>query len=364
MNKKIIIFLIVIGIISVLVGGVLYYYESSLDSVNKTNKSSSKSESEEVIFHIETGESTKAIIHNLYEANLIKNEKTALIYLKFNENVNFQAGTYALNRNMKIEDIFYKFNSGDTTREEIQITFNEGKNIPKYVKLISEGFDLSEEEIYGKINDVSFLKELISKYWFLTDDILNEGIYYPLEGYLYPDTYLFNKNTTIENIIVKLLDNTSIKLEPYKEAMEKSSYSIHELMTIASISELEGNDSESRHSISQVIYSRLNAGWSLGMDVTAFYGVKKDLNDVLYQKDLDDINPYNTRISDGSMAGKLPIGPIGNPSIDSIHAAIKPNKGSYYYFVANVCTGEVFFQENEFDFYNKVRELQNECELN
>lgn len=362
MRKKIIIPIIIVGIISILVGGAFYYYSSSLESVNSKVKDADK---KNVLFEIKSGETGREIIDNLYDANLIQNKKTVYLYYKMNKDMNLQAGIYLLNRDMSVKDIMEKFKNGDVEESVVSITFLEGYTVSKYVSLISQKFDYTEKEIYDRINNVAYLKQLINKYWFLTDDILTDGIYYPLEGYLYPDTYIFDRKFTIEQIIEKILDNTAIKLEPYKNDLTANeNYSIHELLTIASIVELEGKNYEDRFKISQVIYYRLKDNWALGMDVTSYYGVKKELTDIIYQADLDNKNPYNTRLTDGSMDGCLPIGPICNPNIGSIEAAVKPSDTDYYWFVANVCTGEVFFQKDALEFAKKCNELKTICELN
>lgn len=364
MTKKIVI-PIIIGIISLLIGGAFYYYSSSLESVNSRSKDVKESDKKNVLFDVNPGDTGREIIDNLYNAHLINNKKTVYIYYKMNKDINLQAGTYLLNRDMSVKEIMEKFKKGEVEEEVIHITFLEGFTVSKYVSSIAQNFDFTEKEIYDKINNVAYLKQLINKYWFLTDDILTNGIYYPLEGYLYPDTYIFDRKFTIEQIIEKILDNTAIKLEPYKEELTKvDGYSIHELLTMASIVELEGTNEEDRAKISQVIYYRLKDNWALGMDVTSYYGVKKDLTDIIYQADLENKNPYNTRLSDGSMDGKLPIGPICNPNIESIEAVINPSDTDYYWFVANVCTGEVFFQKDALEFAKKCNELKTVCELN
>ncbi|MGM9834323.1 MAG: endolytic transglycosylase MltG [Bacilli bacterium] len=364
MTKKIIIPIIIV-FISLLVGGAFYYYSSNLEPVNTKNKKVTEEDKKNVLFEVNIGESASTIINNLYDANLINNKNTVYIYYKMNGDINIQAGTYLLNRNMSVQEIMTKFKNGDVEESVVKLTFLEGYTIPKYVSIIAKEYDFTEKEIYDKINNVAYLKQLINKYWFLTDDILKDGIYYPLEGYLYPDTYIFDRKFTITQIIEKILDNTALKLEPYKEELTaEGKYSIHDYLTMASIIEHEGKTKEDREMISQVIRYRLKDNWALGMDVTAYYGVKKELTDVIYQTDLDDKNPYNTRLNDGSMNGKLPIGPINNPHIESIDAAIHPADTEYYWFVANVCTGEVFFQKDAIEFSRKCNELKTVCELN
>ncbi len=356
MNKKIII-LLILGVMAVILGGIMFYYEYSLGAVSDDETS--------VIVEIKEGTNGKEIIDKLYEANLIKNKYTVYFYYKMKGNLNLQAGNYMLNRTMDVENIFQKISSGDTINEVVQITFKEGKWVPKYVSLISEGFGYQESEIYGIISDIAYLKELIDKYWFLTEDILNESIYYPLEGYLYPDTYIFSKEATIKEIIEKILDNTNTKLEPYKALLTSSDkYSIHEYMTMASIIELEANKEEDRKKVSQVLYKRLDSNDTLGSDVTTYYGAKKSMSEELSWNELTTSTPYNTRVTDGSMNGKLPVGPITNPTVSSIDASLNKADTDYYYFIANVCTGEVFFTSTIEEHIAKGKELSSICELN
>ena len=126
---------------------------------------------------------------------------------------------------------------------------------------------------------------------------------------------------------------------------------------MASIIEKEALNKTDRETVSQVIYTRLNSGMTLGMDVTTYYGVFKDMTDGLTISDLNDKNPYNTRHKD--FMG-LPAGAICNPSIESITASLNPSDTDYVYFFADVNTGKVYFAKTyeefkaiEYKFENK-----------
>ena len=147
-----------------------------------------------------------------------------------------------------------------------------------------------------------------------------------------------------------MISHTGKKLDKYQDQIKKSGYSVHQIMTMASIVELEGIDKNSRKDISGVFYNRLNNKMSLGSDVTSYYGVKKDMTSDIKQSELDSINGYNTRVS--SMAGNLPVGPICNPSLVSIEAALKPSKHDYLYFVADK-NGKVYLTKS-YATHNKV----------
>ena len=154
-------------------------------------------------------------------------------------------------------------------------------------------------------------------------------------------------NNAKKEIIEKMIATMDSKVSVYKDEISKSNYTIHQLITLASIVELEGSRSNDRKGVAGVFYNRLNAGMSLGSDVTTYYAAKVEMNERdLYKAEIDSVNAYNTRSA--SMAGKLPVGPICNPGIESIEAALKPKKSDYYYFVADK-NGKVYFDKEELD---------------
>ena len=172
-----------------------------------------------------------------------------------------------------------------------------------------------------------------------------------LEGYLYPETYAFYKDTTLEAAISKMLDETDKRLSSVKDKIESSNYSVHEILTMAAIVEKEAVNSEDRAKVAQVIYTRLDRNMNLGMDVTTYYGVRKDMKETLTVIDLNDENPYNTRVA--TFIG-LPAGPICNPSMSSIEAVLEPANTDYVYFFADILTGNVYFTAD----YNEFLEFQ------
>lgn len=351
MKKKILIVFIVIitlGLIGSFAG--LAYYKNSLQAVGDKN--------EEVNFKIENGTTSKMIVDQLYDANLVKNKYAGYIYLKTHKNISLQAGNYNLNRGMNFEEIISVLNKGDVIDDSITVTFVEGKRITYFATKISEAFPYEKDEIISKISDKDYLNKLIDKYWFLESVILDDKIYYPLEGYLYPNTYQFKKDATIEEIIEKILDNTNSVLKKYQEDIENSEHSIHEILTMASIVELEGANSDDRGGVAGVFYNRLNAGWSLGSDVTTYYAEKLEMSERdLYIKEINSANAYNTRSV--TMAGKLPVGPICNPSTDSIKAALNPTSHDYYYFVADK-NKKTYFSKTDAEHTNTINRLKSE----
>ena len=290
----------------------------------------------------------------LKEKDLIKNEMFFKIYLKFNKKSSLKATTYVLKKNMSLDEIISALEKGnDYNPDVIKITFKEGKRLTEYVKLIAENTNHTENEIFAVIDDKDYVKTLISKYWFLTDSILDENIYHPLEGYLFPETYYFlNKDVKIEDIIEKLLDEMSKRLEPYKDQIKDDP---HKYITLASIAELEGTNEENRKMIVGIFNNRLAKKMTLGSDVTTYYAFNQEMDKDLTKEMFNTYNPYNTR-SD-RLAGLLPVGPICSPGESSIKAAINPTSSDYYYFVADKYAN-IYYTKTYAEHEAKVREIK------
>ena len=284
---------------------------------------------------ITTGNTYMSISDVLKENNLIKSKFFFKLYVKIHKPTSLQAGKYELSENMNIKDIVNVLSNGSTYNPNVvSLTFKEGTNMRNVAKIIADNTENTEEDVFVTLIDTNYLDELIKKYWFITDEIKNKNIYYSLEGYLFPNTYSVNKTDNVKKIFEMMLDNMSLKLSPYKEQLEDSTYTIHEILTLASIIELEAGNSNDRSGVAGVFYNRLKSGWSLGSDVTTYYGAKVELHERdLYQREINEFNAYNTRSS--QMAGRLPVGPICLPSLDSISASINPTISDYYYFVAD-----------------------------
>ena len=290
----------------------------------------------------------------LKEKDLIKNEMFFKIYLKFNKKSSLKATTYVLKKNMSLDEIISALEKGnDYNPDVIKITFKEGKRLTEYVKLIAENTNHTESEIFAVIDDKDYVKNLISKYWFLTDSILDENIYHPLEGYLFPETYYFlNKDVKIEDIIEKLLDEMSKRLEPYKDQIKDDP---HKYITLASIAELEGTNEENRKMIVGIFNNRIAKKMTLGSDVTTYYAFNQEMDKDLTKEMFNTYNPYNTR-SD-RLAGLLPVGPICSPGESSIKAAINPTSSDYYYFVADKYAN-IYYTITYAEHEAKVREIK------
>ena len=353
LGKKNLIIMVAAGIILLTVIIILIWYFVSIGPVNSKRQ-------EEIEVTIPLGSASVDIANILKENDVIKSKTAFKIYVKINNISDFQAGTYYLKQNMNLKEITEMLKTGIMhDPNQLNITYIEGKNIRWLAKEIANTTNNTEEDVFNLLEDEEYINSLIEQYWFITDEIKNKDIYYPLEGYLFPDTYaLENKDVKVEEIFEKMLDRMEDILSEYKEQIENNEYTIKEILTIASIIETEALNNQGRKDVSSVIYNRLNSGMAIQSDVTTYYSVQVDMGERdLYQKELDAYNPYNTR--GPNMGGKLPIGPISSVSKNSIEAALNPTDTDYIFFVADK-NGKLYFSKTNQEHNQIINELKNE----
>ena len=342
--KPLLIILIILAILS-LSAGITWMVLSSPIDKNNTAKV-------EVI--IPNGTTTRQIGVILKQKGLIRSELFFNIYIKLNRPSPMKASTYTMTKNMSLDEIIKILESGNNYNPDvISITFKEGERITDFCETISKKTNHSYDDAIAKMKDKAYIQTLISKYWFLSDEILNDSIYYPLEGYLAPNTYQFtNKDVSIEAIIETMLKQTDKILTKYKSKMTSP---VHYYVTMASMAELEGTNTENRKQIVNVFENRLAKGMNLGSDVTTYYALQHPMNQDLTTAQFATVNPYNTRST--TMMGKMPIGPICNPSESSIEAALDPTQSTYLYFVADKY-GKIYFTSTLAEHNAKVKEIK------
>lgn len=291
----------------------------------------SSSDKEEVVT-IESGTSTKEIAVILKDKRLIKSKVFFTLCSKI-KGANYYAASYKLSPSMSLNEIISELQTTGTNINEVSMTIKEGQNMRQIAKLISENTGIKYDDIIKKTRDQKYLDKLIDKYWFIDKDIKNSNLYYNLEGYLFPDTYQIDKEETdIEKVFEVLLNQMDKVLSEYKADIEKSNYSVHELLTLSSVTQSEGYSEDDFKNIASVFYNRMKDGMPLGSCVTSYYGVKKEMTEALTNSDINNQNAYNTR---GDNPSLFPIGPISAPGKKAIEAVVKPIKTNYYYFVSD-----------------------------
>ena len=231
------------------------------------------------------------------------------------------AGTFTLNTDMDYRALLSGMSANSATRATVTVTIPEGYTVDQIFTLLEEKGVASVEDLQDMAANHDYA------FSFLQD--LEMGDYHRLEGYLYPDTYEFTTPQNPLYVINKMLVRFD---EQFTDAMRQevadSGRTIHEIITIASMIEKE-TDGNDRADIASVIYNRLNnpSGGTqryLQIDATLAY-INGGKVPTEADKSID--SPYNTYLYKG-----LPAGPISNPGLESIKAAMNPNSTSYYYY--------------------------------
>ena len=332
-DKKIRTIVIVIAAAVILLLAGLAVYGSGLGPVDK-------SDDEPITVTIPQGSGAMNIIDILDETGLVKNKTMAKIHMKLGGYDSLQANTYIFSKDMGLKEILKAIDTGDFNYlSKNQFTLVEGSTVPQYAAAIAEKFSYSAEDILAVWNDREYLSTLIDDYWFLTDEILQEGIMYPLEGYLYPETYIItDEDATIQEITQVILAMTDEKLCQRKEAIEDSGRTVHQFLTLTSVVENESLFQEDRPVIAGVFINRLEQGMPLQSDITVLYALQEKRVDVTYE-DLEVDSSYNTYKYSG-----LPVGPVCSPSAPAMDDVLDYEKSDYLFFFAKE-DGTVIFSK-------------------
>ncbi|MCM3712713.1 endolytic transglycosylase MltG [Halalkalibacter oceani] len=342
-----IVFFCVIGFI--LIGTILltsgyFYIKNALGPMNEENP-------QEVEVTIPIGSSASQIGTILEEEGLVRNGALFRYFVRYNNESGFQAGDYVLSTAMTMDEMIAALKDGRVIQEaELVFTVPEGLWLEDIAGIIAENTEHSVEEVMEVLNDREYIESLIHRYAMLTDEVLQEGIRYPLEGYLFPARYDFlEDNPPIKEIIETMLDRTEAEVDPFLAEVEDGEYTLHNILTLASIIEREAQHSEDRYLISGVLYNRLEQGMRLQVDPTVSYALGEHRYMTTYN-DLEVDSPYNTYLYPG-----IPIGPIASPGSDSIRAAFQPEETDYVYFYARY-NGEVIYNET-YEGHNQTHQM-------
>ena len=216
----------------------------------------------------------------------------------------------------------------ETTTEPIviattRITFIEGSTLTECFKLLEENGVASFDDLMNVAQNYAF-----NDYKIYSDIPVDENRCFKLEGYLFPDTYDFFLDEAPESVIARFLSNTDVKItDEMRNRATELGYTMDEIIVIASVIQAEGAFPDDASTIAGIIYNRLDDGIKLQMDSTYFY-VEEDIasyvgeeNKADYKEDYDTYTCYS-----------LPQGPVCNPGMFAINAALYPEETDYYYF--------------------------------
>lgn len=300
---------------------------------------------EKMPFLVKKGDNLFQIAERLEELDLIKNRFLFNFYVILRgEQRKLQAGEYLFSPGMSASEISQKIISGDVIKEKITII--EGWNLRDIAWYFENLGMFQAEELFELIGfpliDYSLTEELPTpkdfsdEFGFLEDKPKNVN----LEGYLFPDTYEVNRGRELELIVRKMLSNFDKKLTPdLREEIKIQEKSIFEIITMASLLEKEVKTSEEKKLASGVLWKRLANNIPLQVDASITY-ITGEKTIKVSKEDTEIDSPYNTYKYKG-----LPLGPICNPGLESILAAIYP-EDSFYWFYLSIPGGETIFSKN------------------
>lgn len=253
---------------------------------------------------IERGSSLIAMSAKLKALHIIRSETLFQAFaILFSGDRSLPAGTYAFEERVPVYEVAWRIANGEYGISRKKITIPEGATV-RDIGLIAEkmliGFDRT-------------------KFSELAED---------KEGYLFPDTYYFFSDVTPEELISVMEKNFSARIAPIVDSIAASKRPLKDLIVMASLLELEANKSEDRRIVSGILWKRLDEGMRLQVDAPFFYLRQGSAEREVTREDLAVDSPYNTYRNDG-----LPPGPIGNPGLDAIIAALRPEPSAYWYYL-------------------------------
>lgn len=280
-----------------------------------------------VPYTLKQGTSTATVADELAQNGLIKNALAFKVYLKMkSEGSEFKAGDYEFTPGLTYDQIITKLDNAEVVvPKTMKFTIPEGYTVTQIADKLSEAGYVDRDAFMKLVDDPSSLK-LAQELKVPTGD----GILHPLEGYLFPATYDLPIESTESDIIANMLLATRTKLRSIDNLdaqLKERNLTVHQLLTEASLVEREVVVPEERAQVAGVIDNRLKQKMKLQIDATVQYALGKQKERLLYS-DLKIDSPYNTYLHEG-----LPPGPIANPGLDAIKAALAPEASEYLYYV-------------------------------
>lgn len=302
------------------------------------------SDNEDKLFLVERGQNLFEIAQKLEQEGIIRSRFFFDFYviLKINQS-KLQAGGYFLNPSMSVVKIADKIITGDTAKNTI--TIPEGWNLRDIAWYFENKGMFQAEELFELVGfplinysintDLPKPKDFSSDYDFLKYKPKNIS----LEGYLFPDTYEIVYSEELEGIVKKMLNNFDKKLsQSLRNEIEKQGKTIFEIITMSSLIEKEVQNLNDKKIVSGILWKRMENKIGLHVDATITYITGKKSTRVSKQEtEIDSL--YNTYKYRG-----LPLGPICNPGIESILAAVYPENSDYWYYLSTP-EGETIFSK-------------------
>ncbi|MBR2757757.1 MAG: endolytic transglycosylase MltG [Exiguobacterium sp.] len=355
--RRITVVILAIFLLVIATGSALAYVfvKRSVEPIDPTS-------TETVEVEVPLGAGSGYIGELLEENGLVRSSTIFRFYTRFKNESSFQAGTYTLSPSQSIDELIETLQTGKViVVPDIKLVIPEGFTIDQVIARLAKVAEIPKEEISEQLSDREYIQSLVNEHEMLTEEVLQEGIYHPLEGYLFPATYEFNKGVTLNEIIDEMLLPTESMYQEYKERLADSGRTFHETLALASVVEKEAVSTEDRKEIAGVFENRLNDGMKLQSDPTVWYGTGETSIFTSFA-DLENDSLYNTYRYEG-----IPIGPIAAVSRDAFEAVLNPNDTENIYFYARppregFPNGEVLFEVDYEDHQQNVNKYRSEWE--
>lgn len=341
--------LAVVLIVILLCGGGIFVAYSWYKGMENTPASDSTA-TEEIT--VEEGDNLNTISKELEEKGLIKSELALKIYLRVNDlSPNIKVGTYVVPKNLTFSQLIQKLETG-VFKSSITVTLREALRPDQAADIINTAIAALGDDSKFSANEYLAISENPANYTF-DEDVqtflsVNKPSDKPLIGFLFPDTYNLDADTTalifintqIRNLINRLEENEINTKDTTPETP-----TFYDALILASVIEKESGGNDDRRLISSVFHNRIADGMPLQSDATInFFTRRDDPRSTIQETQID--NPYNTYM----YAGLMPT-PINSPGVLSIFAAIYPKQSSYYYFrhdaQANIYFSETYAEHQE-----------------
>ncbi|MDE6470434.1 MAG: endolytic transglycosylase MltG [Eubacterium sp.] len=270
----------------------------------------------------------------------------------YNEELGYEPGVYYLSGKMGLEGMLQAMHGNTTSAETVHLTFPEGLTVPEIVdKLVAN-------EVCDKAALLSVIETVEFSYSLVSNRQADEKVPYRLEGYMFPDTYDFYVGESASSVVKKFLSNGDARItEEHRKKAQELGYSMEDIIIIASIIQMEAGDDDQMEEISAILHNRLSDTVnyaSLGCDSTSDY-IKNKVGPSLSSTSAHTadyyLKYYNTHNS--SKVVGLPEGPICNPGLAAIEAALNPADSDAYFFFHDR-DGNIYTAKTNSEFNEKV----------
>jgi len=337
MSKKV--FIIPIIILTVIATAFFYVYFQIYCPQNRYGS--------QIEFAIEPGETAKQICDRLESQKIVRNSFWLESYLwLLGQRSQLKAGHYSLGPNLNIPQVVNLLTMMPPAKSELVIVLPEGIKTDQIIDKIAQAKIVDSADLTTEINN-------LPKYQLNYDFLSTATTDADLTGFLFPDTYRFYQNTDVAIVMQKILDNFDGKLTPkMRQDIIAQDKTIYDIVIMASVIEKEVVSDNDRSIVSDIFWRRLSDKYPLQSCATIAYAMS--LDKWRYSElDLEINSPYNTYTNKG-----LPPGPICNPGLSAITAAIYPQANDYYFFLSAPDGQTIFSKTGEEHSKNKIKYLE------